>query len=206
MESSENTEKRAAETPDTETVTGEETGKSSTSGQKCGVKATTKIGPKDMYRFQLYHTYVGVTGLLLGLLSILALADLIGNFTSMNTGTKAICVLLILWALVINPVNLYFKSKRQVEAAELFKNPIDLEITKEGISLTQGENGGSIAWKEVTKIVILKNLVIFYMGKVRAHLLPLDQLPEAQADAVTEAILADASGMKIVNKRKKRRK
>ena len=66
MESSENTEKRAAETPDTETVTGEETGKSSTSGQKCGVKATTKIGPKDMYRFQLYHTYVGVTGLLLG--------------------------------------------------------------------------------------------------------------------------------------------
>ena len=74
------------------------------------------------------------------------------------------------------------------------------------LSLTQGENGGSIAWKEVTKIVILKNLVIFYMGKVRAHLLPLDQLPEAQADAVTEAILADASGMKIVNKRKKRRK
>lgn len=206
MGSSENTEETKTEAPDTERVTGAEASESSSSGQESGVKATTKIGPKDMYRFQLYHTYFGVTGLLLGLLAILALADLIGNFSSMNTGTKAICVLLILWAVVINPVNLYFKSKRQVETAELFQNPIDLEVTKEGITLTQGENGGTIAWKEVTKIVILKKLVIFYMGKVRAHLLPLDQLPEAQADAVAEAILADASGVKIVNKRKKRRK
>ena len=213
MGSSENTEETKAEAPDTEreqTAEAQENGafgqENAVPGQEGGVKATTKVGPKDMYRFQLYHTYVGVTGLLLGLLAILALADLIGNFSSMNTGTKAICVLLILWAVVINPVNLYFKSKRQVETAELFQNPIDLEVTKEGITLTQGENGGTIAWKEVTKIVILKKLVIFYMGKVRAHLLPLDQIPEEQADAVEEAILADASGVKIVNRRKKRRK
>ena len=206
MESSENTEEIKTEMPDAESRNAAEKAESGTSGQGNGVKATTKIGPKDMYRFQLYHTYFGVTGLLLGLLAILALADLIGNFSSMNIGTKVLCMILILWAVVINPVNLYFKSKRQVETAELFRNPIDLEVTKEGITLTQGENGGTIAWKEVTKIVILKKLVIFYMGKVRAHLLPLDQLPEAQADAVAEAILADASGVKIVNKRKKRRK
>ena len=206
MGSSENTEETKTEALDTERVTGTEASENSSSGQESGVKATTKIGPKDMYRFQLYHTYVGVTGLLLGLLAILALADLIGNFSSMNIGTKVLCMILILWAVVINPVNLYFKSKRQVETTELFRNPIDLEVAKEGITLTQGENGGTIAWKEVTKIVILKKLVIFYMGKVRAHLLPLDQLPEAQADAVAEAILADASGVKIVNKRKKRRK
>ena len=167
---------------------------------------TTKTEAKDLFRFQIYHTYFGITGVLLGLLAVLATGDLIGNFTEMSTGTKVICILLVAWAVVLNPVNLYFKAKKQAKTVELFKNPIDTEITEEGISMSQGENGGLVEWKDVTKIVILKTLVIFYLGKVRAHLLPLEQLGEADADEAVELIKKYGVGKKIVNKRKKRRK
>ena len=88
---------------------------------------------------------------------------------------------------------------------ELFKNPIDLEIGEKGLTITQGENGGLVEWKNVTKIVILKKLAIFYMGKVRAHLLPLDQIPE-EADEAVELVKNYAKGIRIVNRRKGRRK
>ena len=67
------------------------------------------------------------------------------------------------------------------------------------------ENGGLVEWKNVTKIVILKKLAIFYMGKVRAHLLPLDQIPE-DADEAVELVKKYAKGIKVVNRRKSRRK
>ncbi len=168
-------------------------------------KFTTKIGEKDMFRFQMYHTYMGVSGWLYGLLVVLALADLIGNFNTTSMGVKILCVFLILWPIVISPINLWFRSKKQVAAAELFRNPIDLEITKEGVELTQGESGGLIEWKDVTKVVVLKKLVIFYMGKVRAHLLPLDQLSGEEASAVVELLKKYAVGVKLLPKKKMRR-
>ena len=168
-------------------------------------KFTTKIGEKDMFRFQMYHTYMGVSGVLYGLLVVLALADLIGNFNTTSAGIKVLCVFLILWPIVISPVSLWFRSKKQVAAAELFQNPIDLEIKEEGVELTQGENGGLIEWKDITKVVVLKKLAIFYMGKVRAHLLPLDQLSSEDAADVAERLKKYAVGVKLLPKKKMRR-
>ena len=168
-------------------------------------KFVTRTTAADLFRFQIYHAYMGIMGFLLGLLAVVALADLIGNFSNMNTGTKVLCLVLLLWATILNPVNMYFRAKKQVQTVELFKNPIDLEIGEEGLTITQGENGGLVEWKNVTKIVILKKLAIFYMGKVRAHLLPLDQIPE-EADEAVELVKNYAKGIKIVNRRKGRRK
>lgn len=168
-------------------------------------KFVTRTTASDLFRFQIYHTYLGITGFLLGLLAAVALADLIGNFNSMGNGTKVICIVLILWAVLLNPINMYFRAKKQAQTVELFKNPIDLVIGEEGLTITQGENGGLVEWKNVTKIVILRKLAIFYMGKVRAHLLPLDQIPE-DADEAVELVKKYAKGIKVVNRRKSRRK
>ncbi|MCI8466240.1 MAG: YcxB family protein [Lachnospiraceae bacterium] len=168
-------------------------------------KFVTRTTATDLFRFQIYHMYMGVMGFLLGLLAVVALADLIGNFSNMTTGTRAICIILILWAIVLNPVNMYFRAKKQAQTVELFKNPIELEIDEKGLTIIQGENGGLVEWKNITKIVILKKLAIFYMGKVRAHLLPLDQIPET-ADEAVELVKKHATGIKLVNRRKSRRK
>lgn len=168
-------------------------------------KFVTRTTAEDLFRFQIYHTYVGVTGILLGLLLVVAVADLIGNFNNMTNGMKVLCMVLILWVVVLNPVNMYFRAKKQAQTVELFQNPIDLEIDERGLTITQGENGGLVEWKNVTKIVILKKLAIFYMGKVRAHLLPLDQIPE-EADEALELVRKYAAGIKITGGKKSRKK
>ncbi|MCI8506451.1 MAG: YcxB family protein [Lachnospiraceae bacterium] len=168
-------------------------------------KFVTKTTAADLFRFQVYHTYCGIMGFLMVLLAVVVLVDLIGNFNSMSNGTKVICVFLIVWAAILNPVNMYFRAKKQAQTVELFKNPIDLEIDEKGLTITQGENGGLVEWKNITKIVILKKLVIFYMGKVRAHLLPLDQIPE-EADEVVELVKKYAVGVKLAGRKKGRRK
>lgn len=167
-------------------------------------KITTKIRTEDLFRFQMYHTYAGVSGRLFIFLGILAIGDLIVNFNTMAVWTRIFCVFIILWIAVLNPVNLYFRSKKQQETTELFQNPIDVEISSEGLGLFQGENGGVVEWKDISKIVILNKLVIFYMGKVRAHLLPLDENPE-QAEQIVEVIKASAKGTKIVGGKKRRK-
>ncbi len=167
-------------------------------------KFVTKTGAMDLFRFQIYHTYFGFMGILMALLAVVATVDLIGNFGGMTDGTRILCIILILWAVVLNPLTMYFKSKRQVETVELFKKPIALEISEAGLNISQEENGGMVEWKDVTKIVILKKLVIFYMGKVRAHLLPLDQIPE-EADEAVGLIKKYGVGIKIANRRRSRR-
>lgn len=169
------------------------------------VRVTTSVGTKDMFRFQLYHTYCGTSGFFLCLLAIVAAADLIGNFSNMEMGTKVLCAIMILWVIVINPLTLYSRSKKQAESAELYKEPLDAEFSEEGMTLYQGENTGLIEWKEISKIVFQKKLIIFYMGKVRAHLLPLEQIPE-QADDVVKAIRTFAVGVKLAGNKKMRRK
>lgn len=168
-------------------------------------KFVTRTTAADLFRFQIYHTYMGITGFLLGLLAVVALADLIGNFNNMADGTKAVCIVLVLWAVLLNPVNMYLRAKKQAQTVELFKNPIDLMIDEKGLTITQGENGGLVEWKNITKIVILKKLAIFYMGKVRAHLLPLDQIPD-EADEAVELVKKHAKGIKVVDRRKGRKK
>ena len=138
------------------------------------------------------------------LVVVLSLGNLIGNFASMPAWTKVFCIFIILWAVVLNPLTLYTRSKRQVETTELFKNPVDIEIAPEGFGLYQGENGGVIEWKDISKIVILNKIVILYMGKVRAHLLPLEDNPE-QAEAIVELIRTYAKGRKIVGGKKRRK-
>ncbi len=169
------------------------------------VKVKTTTTPKDMFWFQMYQMYRGYMGFILGLLLVLALADLIGNFGSMSMGTRVLCIVLLVWIIFLNPVLVYFRSKKQVEALELDKVPMELTIGQEGVLLAQGDASGLISWSEITRIVILKRMVVFYMGKRQIHLLPLGQIQE-QADAVTEAIKTYGAGIKLVNKRKKRRK
>ncbi|QNM06640.1 YcxB family protein [Qiania dongpingensis] len=169
------------------------------------IRVTTEIKPKYLFRFQVYHTYFGLTGVLLVLLSVMALVDLIGNFGSMAVWAKIFCIFILIWGLVLNPLNLYYKSKKQAASTELFQHPIDVEISKDGLGIFQGDKGGLVEWKDITKIVILKNVVLFYMGKVRAHLLPLDQNPE-QADDVVELIRKSAKGRRVIVHRRKRRK
>ena len=52
----------------------------------------------------------------------------------------------------------------------------------------------------------LKKMMIFYMGRRQIHLVPLERVEPQTADAAVEAVKTFAPGVKVADKRKKRRK
>ena len=170
------------------------------------VKIQTTTTVKDMFRFQMYQMYWGLMGFVLGLLLAMAAVDLVGNFSTMPVSSRVVCILLLLLILVVNPFVLYSRSKKQVAAMELDTVPMELTLDGAGLFLTQGGASGSVSWSEVTKLAVLKKMMIFYMGRRQIHLVPLERVEPQTADAAVEAVKTFAPGVKVADKRKKRRK
>lgn len=142
------------------------------------VRVHVQIQAKHILHFQMYHTYISATGVIMMFLAVLSLYGLVEGPKNQNPGIVAMFVFLMLWVIVFVPANLLLKSMKQAKTVELFKNPMDFEVSAKGIGIYQNEKSGECEWKEITKVVLHKEVAIFYMGKVRANLLPLDQIPE----------------------------
>ena len=59
------------------------------------------------------------------------------------------------------------------EGAKLY---MELTLDSAGLFLTQGGASGSVSWSEVTKLAVLKKMMIFYMGRRQIHLVPLERV------------------------------
>ena len=196
MESSENTEKRAAETPDTETVTGEETGKSSTSGQKCGVKATTKIGPKDMYRFNMYQTYTGFHGWFSIFISIVIFVVAGLTCGGIETSYTVLYVIFGIVFLFYMPVTLYLRSGHAIAASKVLQGTLHYHVDEKGITVSQGEESALLTWKQIYKMVATKHNVLVYSNRTNAYVIPREQLGDAYG-ALAQLALAQLPDYRV---------
>ena len=89
--------------------------------------------------------------------------------------------------LVGNPINMWTRSKVQVEKSPMFQKPITYELTEEGVRVSQDEQSILNEWKEFRCAVSTKRSVILYVTKVRALIFPKESLGE-QYEAALEMI------------------
>lgn len=157
------------------------------------VRVKVQIKPDHIVRFQMYHTYFSLTGIMMAFLALLSAYALVDGPEDQNLGITLLFVFILAWCVIITPVNLYLKAIKQSKTVELFKNPMEFEVSSKGIGIYQGGKSGECGWKEITKVVFQKKVAIFYMGKVRANLLPMDQIPD-QADEVVRIVKKYATG------------
>ena len=144
--------------------------------EKISFSYQTKV--KDMYRFFLYHAYIGISGVINLLISVGAIVLLITGGKQRDAFGNVILIILALLFTVINPIQLYYKAAKQVKLTPMFQQPLNYEISKDGIKVTLGEEEMALPFSEVRKIVETGKDFYFYMTLTRAHVLPKEGFSE----------------------------
>lgn len=136
----------------------------------------TKIDDKNMFEFMFNHTYKSVMGIVGVLISILAVVALIVYGKDYDLTKKLLFVFIALLFTVINPISLYFKSKKQVKMNDSFHHPLCYTLSDNGIDVKQGEQSLHINWEDIIKIISTKNIVVIYISAINAFIFPKEQL------------------------------
>lgn len=136
------------------------------------VEFDVKLEHKDMFRFNLYHTYHGFQGWL----SILLGVAIIGiNIFSIGQIEPMYTILYFFFGLLFigyNPISLYFSSKRTVTKSETLRNALHYCFSDDGIQVSIGEESGMIEWKQIYRAVGTKNNLLLYTGRRNAYVIP----------------------------------
>lgn len=138
---------------------------------------TFEIRPtaKDLWKFSMIYAYKGIRA---GVNLILVGGSLFLLLTRWETLELFQCLMLLFIVVLFvfwQPAMLYIKSIRQ--AKELGKlPPLHLEFSAGGVEVSQGEDGGHIAWEDIRKIEAVGGMVIVYRDQVHASLIPLSAI------------------------------
>ena len=72
---------------------------------------------------------------------------------------------------VWQPFLLYLKAAKQSKSP-VIQNPMNLSFSREGVVVTQGTERLELIWENIGRVERIQGMMIVYMGKVRAYLLP----------------------------------
>lgn len=140
------------------------------------VEFDIKPQAKDLYRFNMKKTYTGMHGWVSVILSVLAFVMAgvtIGQAEALYTVIYLFCGVMFLCYL---PVALWRSANRIIKTNEILSGTVHYELSEEGIRLTQGEESGDLKWNEVYKLVSDRKLVLIYVNRQNAYIIPRDQL------------------------------
>lgn len=139
------------------------------------MKYTIQISGDDLFRFNMKHRYSSFQGMLQIVLYVLAV--LLGIY-SLILKTSSPAYSIMMFALAAFGIAEPFMLKKRCANAvkQHFATPIVYEFTEKGIALTQGEAHQTHAWKNVLKVTDTKSLILVYMDKIHALILPKNQL------------------------------
>ena len=136
------------------------------------MKISINMTRKDLFAFSIYNSFSGMMGLFNVIWTVVWMAAFVVSFSVpgyslVHRLAMIFCVLLFT---VIQPCVIWRRTGKQAKTKG-FAEPIHLTLG-EKIHVEQGEAEGDLEWKQVRKVVRLKNLFIFDMGYGRAYLIP----------------------------------
>lgn len=144
------------------------------------VELDIKIGAGDLYDFMLMHSYNQVSGLLGSILGALMV------IVSLNTKNWLLLIGGILLLLYL-PWVLFIKSRQQILANPVFKEPLHYVLDENGVTISQGDSVTTQSWDDMVKAVSTTKSIIVYTSKVNATIFPKNQVGDKKA-AVIEII------------------
>lgn len=137
-----------------------------------------KLEAKDMFRFNMYQTYSGFSGLSSILFSVALFGLAIYSYGDVPTTNTILYVAIGILLLVYMPVTLWLRAKQSLKASPVLSNTLHYVVDADGFTVTQGESSGVLAWKQVYKMVATKHLVLVYSNRINAYVIPRKQLGE----------------------------
>ncbi len=133
-----------------------------------------------------YTKFSGISTLFLGAFGIFGM---IYSIAKEKTNQTIICYALVgVICLILNPIMLMYKAKIQLKQNPSYKKPIKYEIDAAGLSLEQGEAKEFVAWKNVHKISMTKNMIAIYTSPYHAFVWPVTELKDKKDEIVKDMV------------------
>lgn len=165
---------------------------------------SVKMTVKQVFRFNIYHTYHNSSGRVGLLLSLLALANLVISFDTLTDQGKTIMTIIGLWFTVLEPLMIHSRAKKQVKRTKSYEKPLEYTIGAEGITVSQGEERQTMEWARIRKVVKTSSQILVYSSRVHAFIFPRMDLGEKETELVRQLnVYAKEYGIRI-NRRFKR--
>ncbi len=158
------------------------------------VKFKVKMTPKYMYDFMLYHQYTHISGLLGGIVGVIALGLGISTMMDGEASAAMPMFLIAVLFLIVNPLTTRQRAKTQVEKA--FKDALEYEFTEEGVYVRQEGAEVMNRWDDFAKAVSTQKSVILYITKLRAIVFPKECMGE-QYEAALKMIHTHMPASKV---------
>jgi len=135
------------------------------------LKIRFKIKLRDLYEFVIYMNYVSIRGVITFLFCLTLIGGLV--FYGDELPKKAIAVVIIFLVLfvLIMPLELFVKTIIQHKRS--FSEEYQYEFKDKGIKISNSEQEQFIDWSYIYKVGRTKNLILVYLSKMRAFILPV---------------------------------
>ncbi|MBN2222139.1 MAG: YcxB family protein [Vallitaleaceae bacterium] len=137
------------------------------------IQVTVKTKTIDLFRFMAFHAYSQIAGMItLGsaLLSLILLP--IALLVWRDNFIALIFTLLIVFYLILTPLNMFSQAKRQVIVNPVFKNPIIYHISEEVFEVEQHTGNIRLYWHQLSAIKRSPFDYLFYVNKDQAFIMP----------------------------------
>ena len=131
----------------------------------------TQMTAADLWKFSMYNANKGHLGIFNALFTIAAVYLLVTQWHDVSIMYAILMSVCALMFTVWQPAILYMKSKKQVKSPAM-KDPVNMECTKDGFLISQGELHNEVKWNQVYRVEYIKSEVIIYMDNIHAYLLP----------------------------------
>ena len=160
------------------------------------IKVKVKMTEKTMYDFLLYNHYTKFSGIFATILGAFVIILAIYNGMKGNVNTTVGLIFLAVVVLFTEPLSLKSSAKRQVSKIKMFQKPLVYTFSDEGLCVTQGKDRAMNDWNSFIKVVSTKHSLILYVTRVRAIILPREELAENYGPIV-EIIRKNVEAKKI---------
>lgn len=152
--------------------------------EKIRLKIT--LTEKDIKDYVYGQTLKSARGIAFFALGVIAIVILVLSWKDQGTLAKVCLIGIAAIYLVVQPVLTILKANTLTKRPEL-SVPIDYEIDEEEVAVTQGEEHIVYRWEDGFRFVVKKNLLLMYVSRINAYILPKDQLGEDYQRLLTMA-------------------
>lgn len=135
------------------------------------IKFKVQLTTKELWQFSMYHANSGVMGVFNLIFTALAFVLLVIRWGSLTNGNRLLLCCCMLIFTVLQPAILYSKVRKQAKAPAI-QFPMNLTFDQEGLRVEQNGHEAKFAWEQMGRMDKKFTMVILYMDRVHAYLLP----------------------------------
>ncbi len=136
------------------------------------------LTPKDMYKFNMYHTYHSRHGIFSIIMAIFVFVVAGITWGNVEMTYSVIYLLLGVLFIVYYPLLLWTLTKTRMQKSEALRKTQHFIVDEQGVTMLQEDAQAGFEWKQVYKAVSTKSNLLLYTTRENAYILPRDQIKE----------------------------